>query len=140
MNTKNTERIINACPSLFASMNTGDGDHFYPINFGFECGDGWADILVELCQKIEQYLKTMPKEHADLFVALQVKEKFGTLRFYVSQYDESIEALIVDAEKKSARVCEQCGKPGTLRGHAWFYTACDEHTHEIDLVDENRPE
>lgn len=137
MNTENTERIINECPSLFASMHTGDGDHFYPINFGFECGDGWADILVELCQKINAHLKTLPKEEAESFVVTQVKEKYGTLRFYVSYYNDVIEEFIVEAEKKSAQVCEQCGKTGSIRGHAWLYTACDEHTHEIDLVDKN---
>jgi hypothetical protein len=126
MNEQNTKHIIDACPSLFETVN---GE----LNFYFECGDGWADLLVELCQKIQSRLNILHKDLAKDIVALQVKEKYGTLRFYVSYHDELIELCIADAEKKSACTCEQCGKPGKLRGQAWLYTACDEHTRKEDL-------
>jgi hypothetical protein len=126
MNEQNTKRIVDACPSLFETVN---GE----LNFYFECGDGWADLLVELCQKIQSRLNILDKDFAKDIVALQVKEKYGTLRFYLSYYDELIELCVEDAEKKSAHTCEQCGKPGTLRGQVWLYTACDEHTREADL-------
>lgn len=126
MNDENSQRIIEACPSLFSTMNE-------PICFYFECGDGWTDLLVELCQNIQKYLSTLPRDCAEDFVALQVKEKYGTLRFYLSSHDEQIELYIQDAEKRSASTCEQCGKPGKNRGQMWLYTACDEHTRPEDL-------
>lgn len=132
MNDENTKRIIDACPSLFVTMDEDTGV-ILPIRFGFECGDGWADLLVELCDKIQARLNILDKDVAKEIVALQVKEKYGTLRFYLSHYDELMELCIQEAEKKSACTCEQCGKPGKIRGNYWYYVACDEHTQEMDL-------
>lgn len=137
MNDENTRRIIAACPSIFDSMQEERDkmgiEPFHPIAFGFECGDGWADLLVELCEKIQSRLNTFEPQVASEIVALQVKEKYGTLRFYLSAYDDTIEDYIREAEKKSAATCEQCGKAGSVRGSVWLYSACDEHTREQDL-------
>lgn len=138
INDENAKRIIDACPSLFASMrHEEDGATILPIHFGFECGNGWTDLLVELCERIQKQLNTMPKDIAEEFVAIQVKEKYGTLRFYLSHYDETVESFISEAEKKSSTVCQECGKQGKLRGKVWYYTACDEHTRPCDLEDAN---
>lgn len=58
--------------------------------------------------------------------AVQVKEKFGTLSFYMSSGNDEIWNLIREAERKSAKTCEECGKPGKLRGGGWIKTLCDE--------------
>lgn len=137
MNGENTRRIIAACPSIFDSMQEERDkmgiEPFHPIAFGFECGDGWADLLVELCEKIQSRLNTFEPQVASEIVALQVKEKYGTLRFYISAYDDTIGGYIREAEKKSAVTCERCGKVGSVRGSVWLYAACDEHTREQDL-------
>lgn len=59
--------------------------------------------------------------------AVQVKEKFGTLRFYTNYSDEYIDGAISMAEHMSSITCETCGKPGELQGKGWLYTACEEH-------------
>lgn len=64
--------------------------------------------------------------------ASQVKEKFGTLRFYMSSSNDKIEKLIDEAERKSAITCEECGEPGVLRGGGWLKTLCDKHATEKD--------
>lgn len=135
MNVENTKRIIAACPSLFIDIekqreSMQNGIMFTPIAFGFECGDGWADLLVELCQKINTYIQTLPQEQIDEIVALQVKEKYGTLRFYLSCYDDTIDTLIRDAEIKSSVTCETCGNPGQVVGETWLYCACLECSRE----------
>lgn len=135
MNNENTKRIIDACPSLFIDIeqqceNMQNGIMFTPIVFGFECGDGWADLLVELCQKINTHLKTLSKEHVDAIYALQVKEKYGTLRFYLSCYDDTIDKFIQDAQLKSSVTCEVCGNTGKVLGEHWLYCACPEHSRE----------
>jgi hypothetical protein len=58
--------------------------------------------------------------------ATQVKEKFGTLRFYMSSYFDEFFNFIDEAEKKSAMTCEQCGEPGTLDNSTnyWISTEC----------------
>ena len=60
-------------------------------------------------------------------VAVQVKEKFGTLRFYVDGYHESIGKRIDQAEAESAQICEVCGNKGQQRSQGWVRTLCDWH-------------
>jgi hypothetical protein len=59
-------------------------------------------------------------------VADQVKEKFGTLRFYYHGGDETIGGYIRMAEHLSTNICETCGKFSTEVGHTtgWIITMC----------------
>lgn len=66
------------------------------------------------------------KEHP--FEVIQVKEKFGGLRFYTNFETEEISKLIENAEDKSYITCEECGKPGQLRKGGWLLTLCNEHS------------
>jgi hypothetical protein len=63
-------------------------------------------------------------------VATQVKEKFGTLRFYYEGGDDYIQGLVDMAESMSAVTCEECGVPGKQRGGGWILTSCDKHAEE----------
>ena len=74
----------------------------------------------------------MVPEAPSQVVAVQVKEKFGGLRFYYDGGDEHISGMVTMAESWAASTCEVCGNPGKYRGKQWFYTACDEHTSEKD--------
>lgn len=91
-------------------------------------GDGWYDIIYNLARKIEDII--MPLPDVDDYYAIQVKEKFGGLRFYMSAYHPDIEAAILEAEKESFVTCETCGAPGKLTGSAWFVTACKLHANK----------
>jgi hypothetical protein len=99
-------------------------------------GSGWYDIIDELCSKIQ----TVCDREGFQVVALQVKEKFGGLRFYIGAGNDEIFNLIDEAESKSFEVCETCGKPGKLVGHGWVYTACPEHTRKGDERNEPKTE
>jgi len=60
-------------------------------------------------------------------VARQVKEKFGSLRFYVSGSDDTVDGIIRLAEVMSVRICEKCGALNelvTLAGQGWIQTTC----------------
>jgi hypothetical protein len=92
--------------------------------FGFECGNGWYCIIYELSEKIEAYNKTLPKGH-DPVSATQVKEKYGTLRYYVNFATDEIYDLIDKAEEESSNTCERCGCPGKLEcDRGWYFTTC----------------
>lgn len=57
---------------------------------------------------------------------LQVKEKFGGLRFYIGGGDKHINDLISKAEKESFEICEYCGSIDDVkqtRG-GWIKTLC----------------
>lgn len=61
-------------------------------------------------------------------IADQVKEKFGTLRFYYHGGDEYIRGLVSFAEDMSGTICETCGNTGTLNNKGgWYSTKCMEH-------------
>lgn len=54
----------------------------------------------------------------------QVKEKFGTLRFYTHGADDTVYGMISMAESLSSVICEECGCPGTQGGKHWIKTLC----------------
>ena len=57
-------------------------------------------------------------------VAEQVKEKFGTLRFYYTGGDDYISGLVSMAEAMTEVTCEGCGAPGERGGKGWIRTEC----------------
>ena len=60
-------------------------------------------------------------------VAVQVKEKFGGLRFYVQAATDKHYQYISFAESMSYRTCEECGAPGKTYTDGWHTTLCDIH-------------
>lgn len=84
-------------------------------------GPGWAKILDKLYDAKPRNVYVM-----------QVKEKFGGLRFYVGAASREFFDTIEAAEKASYEICEQCGEPGKLREDlGWILTLCDKHYQEI---------
>jgi len=57
--------------------------------------------------------------------ASQIKEKFGTLRVYMTYETNEIERFISEAENLSSKTCEECGSIGVLRNDTWIRTLCD---------------
>jgi len=79
------------------------------------CGDGWFHLLFMLCSGLQNLLAEVPFEMRWDYRAEQVKEKFGTLRFYLGRYQTlDMLRLIGLAERASATTCDVCGEPGTL--------------------------
>ena len=97
--------------------------------WGFECGNGWFPILNQLMGNIQHHIdwKNRTEEVVPQVTLDQVKEKFGTLRFYYTGGDDYISGLVSMAESMSGITCETCGKPGTSTGSGWIKTACLEH-------------
>jgi hypothetical protein len=129
------EALCAKYPEIFANRH---GDmQTTAMCWGFDCGDGWYGLIDHLCGEIQHHLKHNAKPNTHQFEASQVKEKYGTLRFYGNGGDEKIDAFIWFAESLSGKICETCGNPGKRRGGGWLYTACDEHTKEQDLPEED---
>lgn len=107
MSPELNKKLLDKYPEIFSG----------PMPFGFECGDGWFDLIDVLCQRLNK-LEPIP-------IAIQGKEKFGGLRFYVVRGSFKAFALIDFAEQLSYRICEQCGCPGEIRGKGWVKTLCN---------------
>lgn len=150
--------------------------------WGFECGDGWFELINHLMSNIQHHIDWKNKQrdfiikmnkireagqsgNAELFADLmaeeygdrglgadfikqraeelmrqplqsvpeeivqvtldQVKEKFGTLRFYYTGGDDYISGLVAMAESMSGVICETCGNPGKQTRGGWIKTICN---------------
>jgi len=99
-------------PEIFADRDAPLTDSL--MGFGFCCGDGWFFILDNLCRCIRNHVEWRRRTDPDFSVrAVQVKEKFGTLRFYITGGDDEIRGMIRMAECMSRNTCEITGDIGS---------------------------
>jgi len=122
MNLENEAYFKNVYPKLLAKENARHEDFW-----GFECADGWFNLLNLLMQNIQSHCD-WKQDTCPQVIVKQVKEKFGTLRFYYEGGDEYVAGLVALAESMSGIMCEGCGAPaktsGGLNGKGWIKTMC----------------
>lgn len=99
---------------------------------GFAIGRGWYPLIEQLSHTIQSHIDSMHKQGKECpqVVVDQVKEKFGTLRFYYTGGDEFIHGAVWLAENMTSILCEQCGGLGERRDGGWIRTLCDVHEAE----------
>lgn len=73
-------RMMDRCPILFTQRH-------WPMTqtcmcWGVDCGEGWSGPLMELCTELEMLNLTEGKRIGFEIQAQQIKQKYGTLRFY----------------------------------------------------------
>lgn len=110
---------------------------YTPIElFGIECGKGWHKLIEPIIEYINDYNKD--KNEEEQIHILQIKEKFGQLRFYTNFSTKELHDMINKAEEKSYDVCETCGSEqyvgSTTQG--WIRTICIDCIVK-ELLDEN---
>lgn len=87
--------------------------------------DGWIDLVLDLHEKIS-YIDPDYK-------IVQVKEKFGGLRYYIYNSLDGIAPRIISdlifyAESRSLKLCQVCGSRASLvTDRGWYSTLCTEH-------------
>lgn len=124
------EKLYKDYPKIFRQKD--DDKTVTAMCWGISCGDGWYDILDVLCANIQNHLRNKnrdkPEEEHLVCEAVQVKEKFGGLCFYIYGGDDQIQGMIDVAESMSYRVCSECGKPSekNTEQRGWIYTLCTE--------------
>lgn len=145
------EKLYSKYPKLFKQKN--DNKTKTAMCWGIAIGDGWYDLIDNLCDYIDFHIKNNDCPQIEFS---QVKQKFGTLRAYydvappikkeewkktkkawIKTYEEylthrqhmldKIGGAVGFAESLSGTVCEVCGSPGELRGRSWVSTLCEEH-------------
>ena len=133
------QELFDKYPQLFELALTLESRQ--PIAWGISCQNGWFQIIDMLCETLETMLnernrrRKMAKleESPHTLRIVQIKEKFGTMRFYVQGIPSDIttginsfSAVISFAEKMTQTVCELCGSPGTLdETGGWWTTECE---------------
>lgn len=113
MNEANTKRLFSTYPMLFRNQ------HESSIQHGFECGDGWFDLVYQLARDIETAARErgLKPDDQNWPLCRQVKEKFGSLRFIVfaiegqPELSDRISELRHQAQASSLHICQQCHAP-----------------------------
>lgn len=114
-------------PVLFKCRHMDGTIHSFQ---SISAGDGWFNILEAFAKQATPIIKKYSKE--DRPYLSTIKEKYGTLRIYLTHEPKELSELVQQAEDRSEITCETCGEPGQARGKGWIYTACERHTKEID--------
>lgn len=126
------EKLVEKYPLIFKDRYGSMQDT--AMCWGFSCGDGWYYLIDTLCDTIQSHIDNSIKfnnKEISQVVAVQVKEKFGTLRFYYNGGDDYIDGAVMLAELLSGKICDKCGNPGKLRDGGWVRTLCNEHAIEL---------
>jgi hypothetical protein len=117
------EKIAKRCPILFKPNSHVNEEYYYGPYI--ECDDGWFQIILDASIEIEKIVSGKTLDEQEDTEVIQIKEKFGTLRYYMNHYDDKISKIIAEAENKSAVTCEKCGNPGAIgRIGRWYSTRC----------------
>ena len=127
MNNDNDSYLCKTYPKLFVNRDKSMMETL--MCWGFECGDGWFNILNQLCQNIQHYIdwQNRNEEVVKQVTVDQVKEKFGTLRFYYTGGDDYVRGLVSMAESMSGVTCETCGNSASTdwpESGGWVNTTC----------------
>lgn len=130
------DKLYEKYPQLFSNRNKSPRESC--MAWGCECGNGWFDIISNLCWYIKQHedniigqtkwkQQTNPDYISDYIPVKfdQIKEKFGGLRVYLSGGDEYVKGLVRMAEGFSYKICEVCGERGSPNKGGWITTLCE---------------
>lgn len=122
MKTELQEKLYNKYPEIFRQKDLPMSQTC--MCWGIDHGNGWYDILDNLCAIIQSHVRYHKLPQVE---AVQVKEKYGTLRFYTNHTDEYVSGAIGMAERMTGVTCEVCGSPGKTYTQGWWVTRCEEH-------------
>jgi hypothetical protein len=147
MSPEKQQSLISTFPKLYRETSP---EYRSSMNSGLSIGDGWYELVFQLSKDLESAAKSekLDPDTDQWPAATQVKSKFGSLRFYCrtgnkkeqnyvyESFGEVISyrpfptssllaELIKKAETSSKSICEECGKPGSMRATDWIKTLCE---------------
>ena len=126
------DKLIQEFPAVFQNVDNSSE---------YSLPSGWYNIFYNLCEEltpilVEERSKIAEDPEQPLFSVLQIKEKFGGLRFYYMMNTENrelynkIQRLIDIAEDKSYDTYQITGKPGTLCKKGWHFMTLSEEVRD----------
>ena len=121
-----TEKLIQKYPKIFKQYEGNPG----MVNW-YGVPQGWLLIIDKLCGAIQHYVDnttryingnpTKPTQPT----LTQMKEKFGSLRFYMEGSDDYVEGMISMAEYMCDNTCQECGAENDLGvTSGWISVLC----------------
>lgn len=92
------EQLVSKFPNLYIN------DRFD----GFWVDDSWYDLIYNLSSDISGLISSLPTEKQSNYKVVQIKEKFGSLRYYMSGITPDMNEIITTAEMESDNICYSC--------------------------------
>lgn len=85
---------------------------------------GWKLAFGEqMCKELKEVL--IEEGFLDDYMVLQIKEKYGQLRWYDNYGSEKLWNIISKYETLSEHTCIECGNRGIMRDDGWISPYCD---------------
>ena len=86
--------------------------------------DGWRNTFGErMCEEIRNAL--IEANCLDKYRISQIKEKYGTLRWYDFGATQKVYDIISKYEYLSQFICDRCGKPADYQTCGWIENICN---------------
>ena len=86
--------------------------------------DGWRKAFGEaMCEEIMNELKE--SNALEGYRITQIKEKYGSLRWYSNYFTDGLRKIIGKYETLSRHTCIDCGAPATVVTTWWISPYCD---------------
>ena len=86
--------------------------------------DGWRKAFgKQMCEEIRNAL--IEENYLYKYRIVQIKEKYGSLRWYDWASSKKVQDIIDKYEEISARTCICCGRPATKISKGWISPFCD---------------
>jgi len=114
------QKLYEKYPKIFIEKDLSPQESC--MSYGLSFSDGWYDIVDQLCENIQRHCD----ENDIQVVCVQAKEKFGSLSFYISEYNDYLCKVVNEAWIASSKTCEYCGSQGKSRSGGWIKTLCDD--------------
>lgn len=122
MSNPKYDQLIKDYPKALSRVRCGI---YYP--------DGWGILINNLCSLVEQEINQLPPEQQEKVYVVQIKSKFGGLRYYLNSSTPYINGAVELAEALSFTTCEKCGNRGEGKQVGnWSVVLC-EACHPIEL-------
>ena len=107
-------------------------DYDYSYNELLALEKGWAKAFgYELICELRDAL--IEAVYLDKYRITQIKEKYGTLRWYDFGAPEDVFKILMKYESLSYKTCIYCGKPATHETYGWINYVCEKCLSEHHL-------
>jgi hypothetical protein len=108
----------------------------YRIEDYYSTGKGWFKLVKPILEAVDKYNRDHKENiYNDRKIeVIDIKEKWGGLRIYLSYYLPELESLIDKAEKLSYKTCEECGTTENVTTEqvtGWYRTLCENCRKEL---------
>jgi hypothetical protein len=130
MKTALEKALYEKYPELYRRHD--DSSQVTSMCWGFQCGDGWYNLLDDLSAKITLQAKGIVAQGGEWPAIEEVRQDSGCLRVTISGGNDTIDDLITEAEMESTATCELCGSVAEIPSETMLKvlcTSCEEKYH-----------